>query len=65
MFHYCIMHLQAYYKPKDFFWLLCSAVTLVAFIFPSYGDGVHSWWHSWYLCSWLLLLWVIFTHILL
>jgi hypothetical protein len=35
MFHHCIVHFQAYSKRKDFLWLLCSAVTLVAFIFPS------------------------------
>ena len=41
MFHHRIVHLQAYSKRKDFFWLLCRVVILVAFIFPSsYVDGV-------------------------
>jgi hypothetical protein len=64
MFHHRIVHLQAYSKRKDFFWLLCRVVILVAFNFPSsYVDGVCSRWQSWYLCSWLLLLGVIFTHV--
>jgi len=55
MFHHCIVHLQANSKRKDFL-LLHSVVILVAFNFlSSYVDGVRSRWHSWYLCSWLLL----------
>jgi len=57
MFHHCIVHLQAYSKRKDCFWLFRSVVILVNYNFPSsYVDGVRSQWHSWYLCSWLLLL---------